>query len=133
MGKFSADISKFINKVERNADQVIRKLAIDTTERIREKSPVDTGDLRGSWTVSINGMPTTFDGDESGNLRVKFGDTLFISTNKPYAPIIEYGLYPNPPKNPTGKTENGYSRQAPQGMVRITVQEMQASIQDWRF
>ena len=133
MGKFSADISKFIDKVERGADLVVRKLAIDVTESVKTKTPVDTGDLRGSWTVSINGLPATYNGDVSGNMSVKFGDTWFISTNKAYAPIVEYGLYPNPPKNPTGKTVNGYSKQAPQGMVRITVQEAKNKIKGWKF
>jgi len=37
--------------------------------------------------------------------------------------MLEYGLYPNPPKHPTGKTVGGYSTQAPAGMVRISVAE----------
>ena len=51
---------------------------------------------------------------------------VYIATDKVYAPIIEYGLYPNPPKNPTGRTVNGYSSQAPAGMVRVTVMNMAA-------
>ncbi|HII3779098.1 TPA: HK97 gp10 family phage protein, partial [Pasteurella multocida] len=76
-----------------------------------------------SWTVSVNGMPQNYNGDTSALNAAKFGDTIIIATDKPYAPVIEYGLYPKPRGI---KTENGFSTQAPQGMVRITVQEMQA-------
>ncbi len=44
---------------------------------------------------------------------------MYITNALPYAATLEYGGYPNPPKNPTGKTVGGYSVQAPQGMFRI--------------
>jgi hypothetical protein len=37
-------------------------------------------------------------------------------------------MYPNPPKNPTGKTINGFSTQAPKGMSRINVERMAISM-----
>ena len=67
-------------------------------------------------------LPTAFNGS---TVTAKAGQVVYIATDKVYAPIIEYGLYPNPPKHPTGRTTNGYSTQAPQGMVRITVTNMQ--------
>ncbi|SUB33304.1 putative bacteriophage protein [[Pasteurella] mairii] len=72
----------------------------------------------------MNALPTDFNGDNSANASVKFGDTWYLATDKPYAPMLEYGTYPNPPTHPTGKTVNGFSKQAPQGMVRISVQEV---------
>ncbi|QPB42224.1 HK97 gp10 family phage protein [Rodentibacter haemolyticus] len=123
MGAFSADIGRFIRSVEEKADLVMRKTAIDLTEKVRSKTPVDSGQLRASWTSAINAIPIGYDGNNDSVTRVKFGDTWFLATNKPYAPQLEYGLYPNPPKSQSGKTVNGFSKQAPQGMVRISVQE----------
>jgi hypothetical protein len=52
---------------------------------------------------------------------LKIGQTFYMANSLPYARTVEYGKYPNPPKNPTGKTVNGFSRQAPAGMARIAV------------
>lgn len=122
MGGFSADIEKFRLNTMRRADTLIRKVAIDTFEKVRAKTPVDTGQLRASWTVSLNNQPSSFSSASNALSSVKFGDTIFIATDKVYAPMLEYGLYPKPGG---GKTINGFSIQAPKGMVRITVQEME--------
>ncbi|WP_424411238.1 HK97 gp10 family phage protein [Pasteurella sp. PK-2025] len=123
MGSFTIDVEKFREKFGNRANLILRKVGLDTYEKVKQKTPVDTGQLRASWTVSINGMPASYNGDNSALSAVKFGDTIVIATDKPYAPVLEYGLYPKPGGI---KTENGFSIQAPQGMVRITVQEMMA-------
>ncbi|MDH3003505.1 HK97 gp10 family phage protein [Pasteurella multocida] len=123
MGSFVIDIAKFREKLGDKADLILKKVGIEAYEKVKQKTPVDTGQLRASWTVSVNGMPQNYDGDISALNTAKFGDSLIIATDKPYAPMLEYGLYPKPGGI---KTENGFSIQAPQGMVRITVQEMQA-------
>jgi hypothetical protein len=51
------------------------------------------------------------------------GRKIYMTNALPYIRILEYGGYPNPPKRPTGKTINGFSTQAPGGMVRISVAE----------
>ncbi len=120
MGTFSAKISQFIDKTNKSADLVMRKVTIDLTQRVKMKTPVDTGALRASWTASLGAQPTTFNGSESVNMNAKFGDTWYLATDKPYAPMLEYGLYPAPGSD---KTVDGYSIQAPKGMVRISVKE----------
>lgn len=124
MGTFSADVSRLVRQIEQKANVALRKIAIDTTERVRLKTPVDTGQLRASWTCQLGSMPTTFNGSDTAIAQFKLGDRLYIATDKPYAPMLEYGLYPK--NSPTGKTVNGFSRQAPKGMVRITLQEVAA-------
>lgn len=128
MGSFSAQIAQFAEQAMAKADKAVRVIALQTLVRVQSKTPVDSGALRRSWTVALNGFPSSYNGDQTVINQIKFGDVIVIATNKPYAPMLEYGLYPNPPKKPTGKTKNGYSVQAPKGMVRITVQEVQAFI-----
>jgi len=41
----------------------------------------------------------------------------------PYSGVIDQGLYPKTPKNGAGKTRNGYSTQAPEGIVDPTAKE----------
>lgn len=123
MGTFSADVSRIVTQIEQKANMALRKIAIDTTERVRSKTPFDTGQLRASWTCRIGSIPTTFSGDKTAVDQFKLGDTFYIATDKIYAPMLEYGLYPQPGG---AKTENGFSRQALRGMVRITIQEVSA-------
>ncbi|QLB44475.1 HK97 gp10 family phage protein [Mannheimia pernigra] len=130
MGSFHAQIARFAEQTQQKADKALRAIALQTLIRVQKKSPVDTGQLRRSWTVALNGFPSSYKGSDTVPSNAKFGDVIVIATNKPYAPMLEYGLYPNPPKKPTGKTKNGYSIQAPNGMVRITVQEMRAFIRN---
>lgn len=93
------------------------------------RTPVDTGRARGNWNVA-EGFDDSSTSDSTSpkyasadSLPVKDGtnEDIYISNNLPYIGVLEYGGYPNPPKNPTGKTVNGYSRQAPNGMVGVTV------------
>lgn len=89
-------------------------------------SPVDSGKFRANWNVSLN-IPDYSTSDATmpdlgkvARLNPKDGDTIFIGNGLPYYPVLEYGLYPG-----TGpKTINGFSRQAPDGVLRPTLNEL---------
>lgn len=133
--KFVADITRWVNATKGAVDLVVRKVIFDLATAIVYRTPVDTGRLRGNWQFGDSVIPSaTLSGTDAGGAgtlarmapqinSVKAGGVAFIVNNLPYAVVIEYGLYPNPPKKGTGKTAGGFSTQAPQGMVRITVAE----------
>lgn len=59
-----------------------------------------------------------------------FGKKWFLTNNLPYINILEFGGYPQPVENGTWnkrkqvfeiRSNNGFSRQEPQGMVRINM------------
>ena len=71
--------------------------------------------------------------------KIVIGKRLFFTNPMPYANVVEYGGYPNPPKMGTNTSESGtpkfqklstggYSRQAPSGMVRINVKRMRVRL-----
>lgn len=122
MSGFGSQISAWADAVRQKLDAAADEIVQETHRRLLNQTPVDSGDLKAGWTQSVNVLPTAFNGS---TVTAKAGQVVYIATDKVYAPIIEYGLYPNPPKHPTGRTANGYSTQAPQGMVRITVTNMQ--------
>lgn len=103
---FLKQVNSGIANIKTKVDNDIGRIASDLHSRIVAKSPVDTGELRRSWVLA------------------KTQKGYAISTGVPYAPVVEFGLYPNPPKGGKGKTKGGYSTQAPQGMVRISVKEV---------
>ena len=92
------------------------------------KTPVDTGRARGNWQTTI-GKPATGNvdaEDKGGGATIAkvagavqgwdgMGDA-FLSNNLPYI----------------NRLENGYSGQAPSGMVRVTMTEFSGVVRDLR-
>lgn len=116
---FQAQIADFVAKAKGNADLVVRKIALDLFSRVVAKSPVDTGHFKGNWQVAIGSIPggtlelndkdgtATIAAVEAATLNLKAGDIIYLVNNLDYAKRLEYG----------------WSKQAPNGMVRLTVVE----------
>jgi len=97
-----------------------KKLAFDLFRKIILKTPVDTGRARGNWQMNV-GTPLknekdTADRNGSGTVQNGFANllslspfqTIFITNNVQYI----------------GSLENGRSRQAPKGMVKVSIAEV---------
>lgn len=116
---FELQIAKFIEKAEGNVDLVFRKVALEMFTRVVIKSPVDEGRFKSSYVVSIDTIPTGIPDtiDKSGApsfarikaavLDLKAGHVITMCSNLEYARPLEYG----------------HSKQAPNGMVRLTIAE----------
>lgn len=117
MNNFAVDVRKFVEHANGNVDKVVRKVLFDLTTSIVKRTPVDTGRLRGNWQFGIGqpaaGTLNVLDAQGTGagilasigGASKVAGTVCYISNNLPYAMPIEYG----------------HSRQAPQGMVRVSV------------
>lgn len=115
--RFRARFAKRIEKAKGKFELFVKKLAVDIDASLVLKSPVDTGRFRANWVVgngSVNSM--TKESFQAANnapvinsLKVN-GQTIYITNSLPYANRLEYG----------------YSKQAPAGMVRITLVEVQS-------
>jgi hypothetical protein len=120
MSTFKLDVSKFIEKTSETADAEVRKICLDLLTGIVLKTPVDTGRARANWFTSI-GSPSinvTESTDPSGSSTIAnsltaiskaTGDILWITNNLPYIYRLEF---------------EGWSGQAPAGMVRVTVNDI---------
>lgn len=136
---FSLDVSEFAKLTERRVQETVNLVTIDMFSRIVAKTPVDTGRLRGNWIPKKQspdrGQYPYF--DKSGQqamveimaeFRNSTADSHFLTNNLPYAAVVEYGLYPYGAE--TQKTINGYSKQAPQGMVRTVVGKFETAMKN---
>ena len=101
----SVNLSKFHEKT-------IRGTLLSFTRRVIRETPVDTGRLRNNWQSTLNvpasgelqtGKPEQ--DAESSLSSLKIGNIFWFVNNLPYARRIE----------------EGYSKQAPQGMLRRNV------------
>ena len=116
---FVLDLQKFAKKAQGRMDLVVKKIALEVLTGIVMKTPVDTGRARGNWQVDIGsfalGNISAFDPAGSGTIarglsvinRQKGEQALYIVNNLPY--IL--------------RLEDGYSKQAPAGMVELTLQQ----------
>lgn len=120
--KFRADIKRFINKSNNKVEQYVRAVVLGIDRSLVMKSPVDTGRFRANWNVGSNSPDTSVTEmtDISGAgaitkaqrdlLSIKInGQVIYVTNSLPYAYRLEY---------------QGWSQQAPQGMVRITLAEL---------
>jgi hypothetical protein len=134
---FAMQVGAWIDKVGLKADLVFQDILIDVSSRTIQKTPVDTGMLRANWQVGSGAQPmdTVAEPDPVGMDTVarianqvvsgefKAGTVAFLANNLPYALPIEYGSGPNP----YAPHPNWHgSMQAPEGMLRISVQEYEA-------
>ena len=113
--------AKFAAKTARKLDVAVQKISIEMFSRVILRSPVDTGRFRANWQVSIGSVPSgTLElEDKSGTatvskataaaLGMRAGSIITLANNLPYGPRLE----------------DGYSGQAPGGMVALTVQEFE--------
>jgi hypothetical protein len=121
---FTLHLKKLADKAGANADAVAKKVIIDVFSSVVEKSPVDKGTFRGNWQLGFGEVDgnTQSPDDKGGSATIakanseltKFDSKkiTYISNSLPYAQRLE----------------NGYSNQAPQGMVRLTVLEFRRFI-----
>ena len=124
MAGFADQVRAWERKTERKMDLAVRKIALQMFTRIILKSPVDSGRFRGNWQLAIGSVPegTLELDDKTGTatiakgaaiaLGMNAGDIVYFANNLPYA----------------RRLEEGYSQQAPAGMVALTVQEFQSIV-----
>ena len=118
-GGFAEQLAAFAEKTKLGMDVVVRKVAIDITSSLIMRAPVKTGRFRANWLLGIGSVDTSTSEtlDPSGTATLgqifeqiataKAGGVIYITNSLPYAIPLE----------------NGHSKQAPYGFVRITAVE----------
>lgn len=120
--KFKIDVRKIQNDVEEKVLLVQKKIAFQLLEGIVDMTPVDTGRARANWQVTIGAPssavnPEKF--DKAGNPTVEAGrdvinsittlGAIYLTNNLPYILALEKGHS---------------KKQAPQGMVQVTIDRL---------
>lgn len=132
--EFDLDSTKVFDKADDKVADAIRLLF----NSIIIKTPTDSGYLRGNWHVSLGSDSARVYGskdapravgsaiNEANSKLSKFNSkaitSAYIVNNVEYGPVAEYGGW----KGPTAKvTGSGFSRKAPNGMVRISLTDFE--------
>lgn len=110
----------FVEEVEKGAVKLTKEVAQAVFEGVVRRSPVLTGKFRASWRVSVNapdyvvpprivpGSQPVIPAPDWPGINVRIGDLIYISNGAPYGERLE----------------NGWSQQAPNGMLALTLAEV---------
>jgi len=133
---FAQQMQDFIdNKVARPSRDVVAGTGLGIFEKVIERTPVDEGRTRGNWNAALNTLDGSVNESRSEQeaiqavrqmaAQLELGDSFTLVNGMPHIRKLEYGGYPQPG---TEKTVNGFSAQAPAGMVGVTVTEFKRAV-----
>lgn len=118
---FALDLSRLCEKAKGEVELAMRKIMLELFQNVILKSPVDTGRFRANWQVGYSSpnLSITDQTDISGSTAIGRmtqqvvsasldGKSIFLTNSLPYA----------------HRLENGWSKQAPSGMVRLSMVEI---------
>lgn len=116
---FNASFDKFEAAITTMTEDLVRQVALALHRGILEKTPVKSGFARDNWQITF-GAPASETrpiGDYSSDIALLTGPLdmkakIFISNCCVYITSLEYG----------------HSGQAPQGMVRVTIEEVKDAV-----
>ena len=128
-------VNEFLRLPGKRANWVKKMAAISLYDGLSRKAPVLTGRYRWGFNCSVNGLDYSvpdpapkeyakskqvyynFDADRAVKtfMSVTLSDDVAVSNSLPYAEALE----------------NGHSRQAPNGVFRVTVPEVKEDLKKW--
>lgn len=114
MAKWSIPLDQLAERVKLDLETVARKVMLDLFNNVLARSPVDTGRFHANWVAGL-GVPvreTVESTDQERGrqeaqraARLDLGGTIYFTNSLPYAIRLE----------------NGWSQQAPSGMVKLAL------------
>jgi len=123
---FNAAMQEYVETFRKNAEFEIQNLALELLTKVERRTPVATGRLQNSFHVIMPGETDSyqyedhqghsFDGVLHDHPHAELSDTVIeavVGSNVPYALRVEAGS----------------SKQAPQGMMAISVAEMMGKLE----
>lgn len=121
---FEDFVEDAVGQIEADANEIVLKIGMDLWRSIVLKTPVDTGRARASWNMKWGSPDDQVPSEGSHSTPTtppvttlsKTKDVLHISSNLSYIKFLEEGR-PGP-----GST------QAPQGMVQVSLEELQSAL-----
>lgn len=121
---FALDLSRIEKSIAGDIAEFMQKTVFEIYKGVTIKSPVDTGRFKGNWNINIGAPNYTVQQSATSSpygtaqsvtselFKIDGTKPVYISNGLPYA----------------AKLETGYSKQAPIGMVDITLTEYRAFI-----
>lgn len=118
-----SQLGKRVKKYKADYEQVAKASLVRVGSQVVQRTPKDTGRAQGNWNSAYGALDssTQEDGKDSiGELNVsieglEIGTVFYFTNNLPYIQRLEY---------------EGWSEQAPQGMLRISTQQFPRIVEE---
>lgn len=122
---FSRALRRYANRRKADMDDIIVEALVSITSSVVIRTPVDTGLARSNWQPTVDRRSTqtvrtirtggvVIDTAE-GVIRDSIGSVYYLVNNLPYIRRLEY---------------DGWSAQAPRGMVRVSIENFEKFLDD---
>lgn len=148
--EFERQLQAFATKTVADANKLRRAVGLDMLTRVVLKTPVDFGIARGNWQITVAQEPQYLQTvkDEGGGKTIEKGagqlarssgptadlrKVIYIANATPYIEVLDRGLFVPPDPGPSNDprkgrfgrvlVQNGFSVQAPQGIVDLSLNE----------
>lgn len=115
MAPFSEQVQSQIDRINRDILRVFHTSVNYLHNEIQERTPVDTGFLRGTLNASLNAPQPVDVGSTIAIARASLKDSIFLTFSTDYAMRIEYGF------EGADKIGRIYNQRGA-GMVRLSAQ-----------
>ena len=122
MSTWTVPIDEMVARSKERVDQVVRIATMHLFSQVVLRSPVDTGRFRANWNFSINSPDTSSSettdkarGTQQAMKALQYGagQIVYLTNALPYARRLEHG----------------WSKQAPNGMVKVSAVEFTRFVQ----
>jgi len=118
MSSFQQQIEAFAKKTQKNLDTVVRETCFNVSSEIQLRTPVKTGMARNNWMPAIDRPDVRVGPWAEQPIRPvankAYGRIYYFTNSLPYIRKLEYG----------------WSKQAPNGMVRLAVQNFKKQLRE---
>lgn len=125
---FKRDIERASKRIGEHVETVGRNVVVTLFNSIVRDTPVDTGLLQGGWIVTLDSPGSGRPGRRGPGgpqseiaAKVKKPASYWLTNNYPHAPVAEYGRWGTGEYATEKTTRDGFSIQAPEGMVRKNI------------
>jgi hypothetical protein len=134
---FSDDVARFAKRTNSSLDETGRGIALELFASVIKDTPADTGRARGSWQTTIGGPavgnPRRAESAALSEVnrktgQFKMGSVIYLTSNLVYIGRLEFGTYGTGPGATNKTTRDGFSVQAPYGMVRKNAARIQSIV-----
>lgn len=119
MVDFQAKVGRWTRQVKERSEEALRAIALAAEARVKELTPVKTGNLRANWSVvtSADAVAKASGAPRSEAATARLGQKIYLINPVEYARRVEYGF--------TGADALGRQfNQAGAGMVAQTMAEL---------
>lgn len=122
---FSAGISGYAKRAKVSIDTAVTEVCSQLSISVIKKSPVKSGRFRGNWMSEIGVSSSLVEMERREDSAIAqalmkaelaSGKVFYLTNNLPYARRLEYG----------------WSKQAPQGMVRLSVAQTLSTLNGFK-